>query len=223
MELILLLFFGFLMFNFLSRLSKVKLKLKRKYKSRKVNPVDQGALGEKVINTSAESVLSDEYYVLKNVTLPTKQGTTQIDQVIVSRYGVFVVEVKNLNGWIFGSPRNKAWTQVIYGHKTRFQNPLHQNYAHVKAVEALGVRHIHSLVVFVQNCTFKTEMPENVVYGSQYIRFINSKYKILLSDLEVERVLRLIEENRLPESHETDRKHRENIKRLKESQTIFKH
>jgi hypothetical protein len=46
----------------------------------------------------------------------------------VSRYGVFVIETKNMKGWIFGDPQQKTWTQKIYRHTTKFQNPLLQNY-----------------------------------------------------------------------------------------------
>jgi hypothetical protein len=79
---------------------------------------------------------------INNVTIPTPNGTTQIDHVIVSRYGVFVVETKNMDGWVFGDERNSHWTQSIFGKKYKFQNPLHQNYRHTKALsEFLGIDH----------------------------------------------------------------------------------
>jgi len=42
----------------------------------------------------------EQYTVLHNITLPTDDGTTQIDHIVVSRFGVFVVETKNMKGWI---------------------------------------------------------------------------------------------------------------------------
>ena len=42
------------------------------------------------------------YKPLNNLTLQTSNGTTQIDHLIVSRYGVFVIEAKNIDGWVFG-------------------------------------------------------------------------------------------------------------------------
>jgi len=44
----------------------------------------------------------DEYKTIKNVTLPAEGGTTQIDHIIVSEHGVFVIETKNMKGWIYG-------------------------------------------------------------------------------------------------------------------------
>lgn len=42
------------------------------------------------------------YRSFHDLMLPTRDGMTQIDHVSVSRSGVFVVETKNMGGWIFG-------------------------------------------------------------------------------------------------------------------------
>ena len=126
----------------------------------------KGIVGEFIVNLSVKLFLDkDNYRLIKNVTLPTEDGSTQIDHVIVSKYGVFVVETKNMKGWIFGGLNQKTWTQKIYKHSSKFQNPLHQNYKHVKTLESLlelNDEQIHSVVVFVGDSTFKTDMPENV-------------------------------------------------------------
>ncbi|WP_339385147.1 nuclease-related domain-containing protein, partial [Vibrio paracholerae] len=41
----------------------------------------------------------------------TEDGTTQIDHIVVSKFGVFVIETKYMKGWIFGSKDQKQWTQ----------------------------------------------------------------------------------------------------------------
>ena len=137
------------------------------------SPWFKGVIGEFIVNLSAKLFLDKEkYHLIKNVTLPTEDGSTQIDHVIVSKYGVFVVETKNIKGWIFGSPNQKSWTQQIYKHKNKFQNPLHQNYKHTKVLEdllGLSDGQMFSVVVFVGDSTFKTEMPDNVTYGMGYI------------------------------------------------------
>ncbi len=55
-----------------------------------------------------------EYHLMNNITLPFKDGTTQIDHILVSRYGIFVIETKHYKGWIFGDENSKNWTQVLY-------------------------------------------------------------------------------------------------------------
>ncbi len=87
-------------------------------------PWFKGVIGEGLLNISIRLFLDKrEYRLLKNVTLPTEDGTTQIDHIIVSRFGVFVIETKNMRGWIFGNPAHKSWTQQIYRRRHSFQNP----------------------------------------------------------------------------------------------------
>jgi restriction system protein len=94
------------------------------------------------------------------------QGSTQIDHVTISPFGIFVIETKNYKGWIFGSEKQKNWTQQIYRRKDKFQNPLHQNKLHVHALMSfLGLprESFKPLVFFIGDAVFKTPMPENVL------------------------------------------------------------
>ena len=60
------------------------------------SPWFKGWIGELQINLITKVFLDKNVYrLIKNVTLPTDGGTTQIDHVIVSRFGVFVVETKS--------------------------------------------------------------------------------------------------------------------------------
>lgn len=182
------------------------------------SPWFKGVVGEFVVNLSARLMLDKEtYHLIKNVTLPTENGSTQIDHIIVSIYGIFVVETKNMRGWIFGSPNQKTWTQKIYKHSSKFQNPLHQNYKHVKELQSLlniTDEQIFSLVVFVGDSTFKTEMPDNVTYGGGYIRFIKSKTQPVLSVAEVDDIANKIETGRLVPSFKTNRDHVKHVKEI---------
>ncbi len=182
------------------------------------SPWFKGVIGEFIVNIAAKIFLNkNKYNLIKNVTLPTENGTTQIDHVIVSKYGVFVVETKNMKGWIFGSPKQKTWTQKIYKHSNKFQNPLLQNYKHVKTLETLlglNDQQIHSVIVFVGNSTFKTELPENVTHGFGYIRFIKSKNKAVISEKEVDRIVNKIENDRLAPSSKTHKEHVKHVKNL---------
>jgi predicted RNA-binding Zn-ribbon protein involved in translation (DUF1610 family) len=151
------------------------------------------------------------------VTLPTEDGSTQIDHIIVSVFGVFVVETKNMKGWIFGNPRQRLWTQRVYKHSSKFQNPLHQNYKHVKTLESLlglNERQVHSVIVFVGDSTFKTEMPENVTYGGGYAKYIKSKLTPVLTAAQVIEVVNIIEQRRLSPSFKTNREHVKHVKNI---------
>ena len=181
-------------------------------------PWFKGLIGETMVNLGAKLFLSkDEYHLIRNVILPTEDGTTQIDHIIVSRYGVFVIETKNMKGWMFGSPNQKTWTQKIYRQTNTFQNPLHQNYKHVKTLEsALGIDgpKIHSVVVLIGDSSFKTEMPDNVTYAGGYIRFIKSKKEVVFSDKEVGIIKDKIASGRLTPSLNANREHVKHVKQI---------
>ena len=81
--------------------------------------------------------VAPDYHLLNHVTLHLKDGTTQIDHVLVSRFGIFVIETKDYKGWIFAGAGDRHWTQVLYRVKFRFQNPIRQNYKHVCAIQEL--------------------------------------------------------------------------------------
>ncbi|MGL4821004.1 MAG: nuclease-related domain-containing protein, partial [Bacilli bacterium] len=101
------------------------------------NPKFIGMAGEYIVTKELEKLPGDKYRVLKNLYLSHGWGTTQIDHVVVSQYGIFVVEVKNFTGVVYGKENANQWTQFVGKRKNYFQNPIHQNYAHVQAVKAI--------------------------------------------------------------------------------------
>ena len=175
----------------------------------------KGLFGELRVQAATGLRLSGRTYrSLHNLTLPTRDGTTQIDHVIVSKFGVFVIETKNLTGWIFGDERSRKWTQSIYGNSYQFLNPLRQNYKHLKAVEnllGLGPRCLHSVVAFVGNSEFKTMMPPNVLERRQLVPYIRSKTDILLSDKQVEDSIRTLKGSHISKFG-TRRRHVHNLR-----------
>lgn len=175
------------------------------------SPWFKGLLGEWLVKISAKYLLDKSiYHAVHNVTLETSDGTTQIDHVFVSKFGVFVVETKNYSGWIFGGEHQTTWTQKIYKTTNKFQNPLRQNYKHIKALEAalnIPAEHLNSVIVFVGGSTFKTDMPANVTYAGGYIRYIKSFTRNIIDENEIAEILRLLESRRLKPSFQTNREH----------------
>lgn len=78
-----------------------------------------------------------DYHLMNHITLELLDGTTQIDHILVSRFGVFVIETKHYRGWIYSNAKQSNWTQVFFRSKYKFQNPILQNYRHVRAVQNL--------------------------------------------------------------------------------------
>ncbi|ALG68127.2 nuclease-related domain-containing protein [Beggiatoa leptomitoformis] len=179
----------------------------------------KGITGEAQVNSAIRCHLDKKsYFLIKNITLPIDSRTTQIDHLIVSPFGIFVIETKNMRGNIYGKEEDKLWTQQLNKTHYTFQNPLHQNYKHVKTLETLldiDIKKLHSLIVFIGKSTFKTPMPKNVTQGIAFIDFIRRKKTRCFTDTEITDILHRIENSRLSPSLKTHRNHIKNIDALK--------
>lgn len=151
----------------------------------------KGWLGEKMTTWGMWLGLDKAvYHKIDNVIIPAHDGTTQIDHILVSAFGVFVVETKNFKGWIFGAPDDENWTQALFGQRYPFKNPLRQNYRHTKCLaEHLRLEHgnFHSVVFFIGECELKTPMPPNVM-TTGLSSFIKSHQDRRLTDEQVQRI-----------------------------------
>ena len=174
-------------------------------------PKIKGHAGEGLVNfATALRLDSKVYHLIKDVTVPSKNGTTQIDHVIVSKFGVFVIETKNYKGWIFANAKDRQWTQVHFKQKHRFQNPLRQNYGHICALSELldlPKEKIVGVVCFMGDAKFKTKIPEGVFIQGSYITHIKSFKKPVFSDAEVSDLIQQIESGRLERGFKTNRGH----------------
>ena len=154
------------------------------------SPQFKGKVGETKVNlVLASSFAYSKHYLFSDIIVKYNGETTQIDHVVISKRGVFVIETKNYSGWIFGNERQKQWTQVIYRKKYYFQNPLNQNYKHKLAIQKiLGIDEskIISLVVFTNKSEFKTIMPYNVVQLGELRRFLKFHKDIVFDDYQVD-------------------------------------
>jgi len=167
------------------------------------------------------SLNKEVYRRFHNLIIPSKNGTTQIDHLLVSPYGLFIVETKNKKGWIFGSGDQTKWTQSIYGKKYSFQNPLRQTFRQKKVLsEYLGVDEsfIRTVVFFVGDCKFKTRLPENVL-NSRLGKYIKQFKNLIIDPLEVDRIVLQIQRHEL-ESSLSNRDHIRSLRVRHSSTTV---
>lgn len=182
-----------------------------------VNAFKPGAEAERRISTLLSGLCKRTHtHLLDNVTLKLKDGsTTQIDHILVSRKGVLVVETKDYSGWIFGRYSSPKWTQVLYGKKSKFQNPTHQNYKHIQAVcEVLTVlpeRMVSGVVVFTSRSEFKTPKPNRVIHEGELGAFFQNLKTTRLSVGQIKYCLKTIENARMAQTEETDLEHIQNL------------
>ncbi|MBK9984101.1 MAG: NERD domain-containing protein [Saprospiraceae bacterium] len=158
----------------------------------------RGWFGEKITTFNMWLSLDKRtYHKFHNIILPSKNGTAQIDHLLVSVYGIFIVETKNKKGWIFGSESRSEWTQTIFKEKYSFQNPLRQTFRQKKVLSEfleLNESLIYTVVYFVGDCTFKSPLPDNVINSGlgRYIKWFQTP---ILSHQDVEHVIKILEEH----------------------------
>jgi hypothetical protein len=157
------------------------------------------------------------YHLMNHVTLRLHDGTTQVDHILVSRFGVFVIETKDYKGWIFGDPNQPKWTQVLFLLRFTFQNPIVQNSRHVRAVQDLldfvPPTGIKSVVVFTGDAKFKTPIPPGVFYASEVAAYLRNATHEVMSLNRVQFCVGRLETARLAISSETDIQHVRHVQR----------
>ena len=136
----------------------------------------KGKRGEKIVEKYLKKLNEEEYKVINDLMVNTENGTSQIDHIVVSVYGVFVIETKNYQGWIIGKEYDDYWQQVIYKKKSKFRNPIKQNYGHIKALEEKlsihkDINYI-SIVGFTSNATLKVNTKSTVIHTRDLVREI---------------------------------------------------
>jgi len=146
----------------------------------------KGKLGEIEISSILYQLHENDYEVLNNILLENGNNTSEIDHIVISEFGIFVIETKNYSGWIFGNENSDIWTQIIYNSKKTFYNPIKQNHAHVRAIMRIlpniDKRAFISIVAFSQRCRLKKVITETpVIYFHQVVGVIKQHQERLLS------------------------------------------
>ena len=181
------------------------------------SPKIKGSIGEAKVNTRL-NFLGKEYIVLKDILINSTNGyTSQIDELVLSEYGLFVIETKNYKGWIFGNEKAENWTQVIYKEKHTFRNPIKQNWSHIYALKSLlsdypNIRY-YPIVVFSGNATLKSiESSIPVIYSNRLNSTIRKlSFEKCLSIDEVNKIQTILESSELKERN-ARKEHIKNIK-----------
>lgn len=114
---------------------------KNDFKNRKINlPMSfvNGKTGESKVMFELYKLPTKDYLVLNDCIFRINNNTTQIDHIVVSKYGIFVIETKHYNNcYLIGKNIDKKWT-IIYGKQKFFpENPVRQNDIHVNYLKRL--------------------------------------------------------------------------------------
>lgn len=143
--------------------------------------------------------LGKKYIIYNNLFYQGDGWSMQIDHIVVSPYGIFVIETKEYKGLICGKEDSPDWVQVLGTNKYSFYNPIIQNHSHCKFLNYIlsynGIQtRIISIVVFGDQATLKCNA-ENVVKTCDLVKVISQYHHVVLNEIVIVDIMRIIERN----------------------------
>ena len=143
-------------------------------------------LSEYMINNG---FIKGNFKTLRNIYVPHKGRTSEIDVLIIHEKGIFVLESKNYSGWIFGSENQGYWTQSLPNkQKNKFYNPIKQNRTHITALSnylELDKDKFMSFIVFSERCELKKVPDDTEKYLIFRRHLLHKKLRLYLEKKEV--------------------------------------
>jgi hypothetical protein len=138
-----------------------------------------GIIGRKGESAVARVLSESGVAALHDVLLPDELGVTQIDHLVWHQQAVFVIETKTYGGHITGLVDAAQWVQHLNCGETQhvFQNPVHQNRRHCRAVRALlsGLEvPVMGVIVSAGSATFSAEVRGSVVLLPDLAAFLGA-------------------------------------------------
>lgn len=154
--------------------------------------IEKGLIGENTINNELKNI--DIYKkIVRNIKIPTEKTDTEIDLILITMSGIFVIESKNYYG-IISRSKNDKWYQ-IFKNKIKYRySPIRQNDHHIKYLTNylhLSEDYFNSYIIFNE---------KNNITNNCYIK--NEKLKVLKSNQLFKEVIYDIKQLPIVLSHE---------------------
>ena len=175
-------------------------------------PKFRGFMGEFWVKLELKKLPKDKYVVLNDIMIKDEKGTHQIDHLVISMFGIFVIEMKNYYGLIKGKEFDNKWCQYLGKNKSYFLNPIHQNYGHIKSLSnllKLDDKYFISIVCFSNQAKVDVKS-SSIVTQVDYLKCEILKYKELLVENDIKELANVIINNNI-EDKKSRKQHVKNI------------
>lgn len=162
-------------------------------------PKFRGFMGEFWVKLELGKLPKDKYFVLNDIMIKDDKGTHQIDHLVLSEFGIFVIEMKNYYGLIKGKEYDNKWCQHLGKTKNYFVNPIHQNYGHIKSLSnllKLDDKYFISIICFSNQAKIDVKC-NNIVTQVDYLKCEILKYKELLVNNDIKELSNIIISNNI--------------------------
>ena len=159
----------------------------------------RGFMGEFWVKLELSKLSKNKYILLNDIMIKDESGTHQIDHLILSQFGIFVIEMKNYYGLIKGKEFDDKWCQYLGRNKNYFINPIHQNYGHIKSLSnllKLDDRKFISIICF-SNQTKLNVKSNNVVTQVDLLKDEILKYREIIVNNDIKELSNIIISNNI--------------------------
>lgn len=156
---------------------------------------------EELVSDILQYNLGQGYYFYNNLFYQGNGWSMQIDHIVVSPYGIFVIETKGYKGLICGKEDSPDWVQVLGTNKYSFYNPIMQNHSHCRFLDRIlsynGIQaRIISIVVFGDRAELKCNIKNNIVVKTRdLVKVISQYHDVFLDANTISNTMRVIERN----------------------------
>lgn len=174
------------------------------YLNKKRNIYKAGISGEKIVGKILEK-LDDNYIVYNDIVIGEREKGAQIDHLVLSKFGLFCIETKNMSGTITGTENDNNWTKIKDGkYEKQFYNPCKQSKGHMNAINNLlkrgGIKGIFSKAIVVFNSekyiNLKVKTEYTVVIKSDYLlKYILGQKEDVINKGDLKKIEKIIDKN----------------------------
>lgn len=152
-----------------------------------------------MVANALKEALGDEYRIYNDITLLRGDFTMQIDHLVISPYGVFVIETKDYKGKITNND-DKKFIQSFGNKSFTLNNPALQNSAHIRGLtRIIGEQSFHNLVCFGNRCTLDLRNIDTFIGKiDDIIAYIKSKTQRSTTDGEIAEIINKLNSATVP-------------------------
>ena len=173
-----------------------------------------------------------DYLLLHDLLIPKKHPDgeySQIDHLIISKFGIFVIETKSYGGFVLGHQEAaaKEWVIIDQGVRRNIYSPVKQNRGHIQAIKEqllamsppphlrINDDLFYSVLVFTNDRVTLKDIPYNVLFAN--LQTIGQTVRSVQSVKITGELLRAIRDH-LAQTNITDLRVRiKHIKQIKEN------
>ena len=146
-------------------------------------------------NRALKYFIGRDDYLISNVVLKNKKETVgEIDSILISRKGIFCIEIKNTRGSGKGRETTLHWKfrkKLDCKGYTRVENPVMQNARHIEIFEKLFEFNyfINNIVVFPNASNLKNISSDKVYRTDTFLKYFRSLKEDKLTKKEILKIV----------------------------------